>query len=174
MHTIASFHGRGWCPAFRHAASRFISHFGSTAMAHLRIVHVWPECPAADLLLAFLRRASTSSSLKGGSIHVGFRGGSSSKFTSTLNGVWEKKHCERTLVISLCMCTNPSGPCNDGTFDTLRPCLQAATSQSCAFSMYSLAHLLFAIRTVPLSLACVEACISFVWAFRRFCIAIEQ
>src|SRR5713226_9176693 len=129
MHMTASFHGRGWWPALKHAANRFISHSGCADQAHLRMVQVWPDMPGADLLAAFCSRLPTSSLLNGGSVHVGCGGGSSLNISSTSGGVWGKKRCDRMSVISLCECTNPSVPFSDGTLDSLHPCLHAATSQ---------------------------------------------
>ena len=174
MYTTASFHWWEWWPALRHADIRFSSRSGSAFHAYLRSIQVCPDWPGANWLATLLRRVSIRFFSIGGIVCVGLGGGSSAKYLSIFSSICGKKHCDNMLAISSWVWAIPSVPCSNDTLDVFLPCLQAVTSQSSDFSIYSSAYLHFATLTVPLSLAWAMLLVSGVWALHRFWAAMVQ
>ena len=77
-------------------------------------------------------------------------------------------------MILLCEWAKPSAPWSKGTLVRQHPWIQFMMSQSCSFSMCSLAHSCLAYLTAPLRHWCSVCLVSGSWASLRFCTAVVQ
>ena len=146
-------------------------HSASASYTYLIIVQVWPDWPGANLLDVSLIRGAMDSLSIYGRLCCGCCGGSSWKVAATCGSVFVKNLCDSRLATSSWAWTRPSGLHNEGTLETLQPCLHLATSHSSAFSICSFTQLCLAAQTVPLSQADATPLVAVALALHRFCVA---